>query len=83
LTGAGIVSANTAVLAMDHHNIDPALDRQLTKVNILLSIVFIVEMVTKMAVFTRREFNTAVPSPFNAGVIQSISLLLIQDACLT
>jgi Ca2+-binding EF-hand superfamily protein len=50
------VSVNTAVLALDHHGIDPELDEQLRLANIFLTIVFVLEILVKMVAFSRKDF---------------------------
>ena len=57
LVVVGLVSANTAVIAMDHHNIEPGLDSKLHRANMALTIVFVLEMAAKVVCYTRREFN--------------------------
>ena len=50
------VSVNTAVLAVDHHGIDPELDSQLRSANMILTVVFVLEILIKMVAYWRKDF---------------------------
>eukprot|EP01043_Picozoa_sp_COSAG02_P013627 COSAG02_NODE_549_length_20461_cov_11.385866_2_plen_1201_part_00 len=55
LTIVSMISANTAILALDHHNIDPGLDGALDVINRVFTILFVLEMLVKASVLSKKQ----------------------------
>jgi hypothetical protein len=50
------ILANTVILAADHHNIDPALEKLLHSCNVVLTLLFVVELGCKLVAYTNAAF---------------------------